>query len=285
MGEPSHPYLEETEMFKKLMVFFAVVLWASVVFGSSTSLGPVSVDQVEVSDTYIFQGKNSSGTQKIVIDTSGNIDSEGTIDAAAGNFTVDSSGYITAAAGAYPVRQLPLHIENFTVSGASVGLQNDDPYPRLAHDTWLTSLAWEQGNATPADINFIIPSDFYSSFTTAGATNATFTLFGFSEGDENTAAAFDYWVTLNRSGQATATSYNIRTTAFTQKTATTPESITLSIPDNLDTPAAGDLITLRITRNADDPGKAKGGGSNPSHFYSMASARILHIVFNYRAKY
>lgn len=194
-------------------------------------------------DTYQVQVKNSSGTSKFTVDSSGNVIAAGTLNVT-GATTLGTAGITTGNITTATIttlnhsreRSFGLPLTGFVTSDGYVITQSTAPGIEI--DDVMPNIVWADGETTPAIITFRIPADYSSG--------GAFRVFA-TESDSTTPNQIDFDVYVNSNGAAADSSATGQTPVA--MTGTTPEVVTLTPATDFSSLAAGYWVTLRIWRD------------------------------------
>lgn len=160
-------------------------------------------------------------------------------------YVKDSSGNARPVIGHKKFIQLPLTafmVENGNGStvGTSVAPLTASTTPGMEVDDSLAALVWADGETSPIQVTFRVPTDYVST--------GRFKVIA-TESDSTTANQVDFDVYINVDGTASdASATNQTPVALTGDTAT-PDEITLTPGTDFASLAAGDWVTLRLWRD------------------------------------
>lgn len=137
-------------------------------------------------------------------------------------------------------RAISLPLTGFTVNDVTVQVVGSTTAPGFEIDDLIPNIVWADGETTPVQITFRIPSDYLSG----GAFRVIATESGTSTPNE-----VDFDVYVNKNGQAADSSAHNQTPVALAGTSSTPSEVTLTPASDFDSLAAGDWVTLRIWRD------------------------------------
>jgi len=204
-------------MKKYLIVFLAFLLIAvfTVAYAADPTYGPK-----------IY---NKQGGDELVAADGGTITVE-----SGGTLAIESGGTLTYARE----RSFTLPLFGF-VSNDGVVLTSSTA-PGLEIDDLVPNIVWADGETTPVQITFRVPSDYSSG----GAFRLLCT-----ESDSTTPNQVDFDVYVNKDGTAADASASNQTPVALAGTTSTPDVVTLTPATDFTSLAAGDWVTIRIWRD------------------------------------
>lgn len=168
------------------------------------------------------------------LDVNGNQTIDGTL-TVTGTLT-EPTGGVTAAEIANVVRYYQLPLMSFTHNGSAPITASTAP--GLEVDDLISNIVWADGETTPIQTTFRVPSDY--------ASGGAFKIFA-TESDSTTPNQVDFDVYINSDGSAADSSASNQDPVA--MTGTTPEEVTLTPATDFASLAAGNWVTLRIWRD------------------------------------
>lgn len=171
-------------------------------------------------------------------DTNSKIDmsNAGTLDLTGA--TITATGKISATHIADVVRYVQLPLMSFTHNGTAALTASTNP--GIEVDDLITNIAWADGETTPVQASFRVPSDYSSG--------GAFKVFA-TESDSTTPNQVDFDVYVNSDGTAADASATGQTPVALAGDTATPDEITLTVATDFASLAAGNWVTLRIWRD------------------------------------
>lgn len=150
----------------------------------------------------------------------------------------DTTGGVTAGEIADVVRYYQLPLMSFTHNGSAAITASTAP--GLEIDDLVSNIVWADGETTPIQTTFRIPSDYSSG--------GLFKVFA-TESDSTTPNQVDFDVYVNADGTAADAAATGQTPVALAGTTSTPDEITLTVATDFASLAAGKWVTLRIWRD------------------------------------
>jgi len=207
---------------KILAVFMSILLIAGSVYAASPSTLKRNV----------WDAKNVFNQE---VEFDGNVEFDSTVDFT--DATITATGLITATHIADVVRYYQLPIVAVTVTGDAITASTA---PGLEVDDLIPGIVWADGETTPVQITFRIPSDYSSG--------GLFKVLA-TESDSTTPNQVDFSVYVNTSGVAADAAATNQTPVALAGTTSTPSEITLTVATDFAALAAGNWVTLNIWRD------------------------------------
>ena len=151
--------------------------------------------------------------------------------------TVTGSGVISSDMIANVENTIEFTPAQLTLAGTELTASTA---PGLESHNSSTAIVWSDGETTPSQVTFKIPSDYASG----GAFRA------FCDSDAvTTPSQVDFNVYLNKDNQAWDGSATNQTPVALARGAGTPETVTLSVTTDFSALAAGDVVTFQSWRD------------------------------------
>jgi len=152
--------------------------------------------------------------------------------------SITGSGVVSATNIADVVRHVQLPIMAFTHNGSAA--LTSSTAPGLEADDNVMNIVWADGETTPIQITFRVPSDY--------ASGGAFKVFA-TESSSTTPNQVDFDVYVNADGTAADASATNQTPVALAGTTSTPDEITLTVATDFASLAAGHWVTFRIWRD------------------------------------
>lgn len=149
----------------------------------------------------------------------------------------DTTGGVTATEIADVVRYIQLPLMSYITNGAAITASTA---PGLEVDDLVPAIVWADGETTPVQINFRVPSDYSSG--------GAFKVFA-TESDSTTPNQVDFSVYVNADGSAADAAATNQTPVALDGVTSTGTEITLTVSTDFSALAAGSWVTLNIWRD------------------------------------
>ncbi len=217
-------------------------IFASIVFALTVVLC-VSLAYADMSDRATLGGANATQVYDWRVDSSGDLtpgsNSTNTIGDATHVVSAVYADDFVMTSG--EERSIEFTVGDFIINdGTSVAPITTTTSPGLEVDNKATSLVWADGEVTPAQVTFKVPSDYKSG--------GAFRVFC-DESSSATPNQVGFSVYVNQEGAAWAASATTQTSVALAGTAGTPDMVTLAVATDFTSLASGDIITLNVWRD------------------------------------
>ena len=215
---------------------------ASIVFALTVVLC-VSLAYADMSDRATLGGANATQVYDWRVDSSGDL-----IPGSNSTNTIGDATHVVSAVYADDFvmtsgeeRSIEFTVGDFIINdGTSVAPITTTTSPGLEVDNKATSLVWADGEVTPAQVTFKVPSDYKSG--------GAFRVFC-DESLSTTPNQVDFNVYVNKDGTVFDTAATDQTPVALAGTAGTPDLVTLSVATDFSAIAAGDVVTFNVWRD------------------------------------
>jgi len=207
---------------KILAVFMSILLIVGSVYAASPSTLKRNV----------WDAKNVFNQE---VEFDGNVEFDSTVDFT--DATITATGLITATHIADVIRYFQLPLMSFTVQETVLTASTT---PGLEVDDLVPNIVWADGETSPIQISFRVPSDY--------ASGGAFKVFA-TESDSTTPNQVDFSVYVNSSGETIDSAASNQTPVALAGTAATPSEITLTVGTDFSALAAGNWVTLNVWRD------------------------------------
>ncbi len=223
--------------YNRIILAVAIILVAVTVIAATTwDMSWPRFDQLWVGDTDDTPG-NTLSTNSAYI--KGDLELDGMLYADGG--VSDTTGGVTATEIADVVRYVQLPLGSFvTETGGAYTPVTSSTAPGMEVDDLIPNIVWADGETTPAQISFMIPSDYSSG----GAFYVLAT-----ESDSTTPNQIDFSIYNNKDATAADAAATNQTPVALAGTTSTPDLVTLTPATDIASVVANEVITLDIWRD------------------------------------